>query len=43
MKKAIALKLLKNSTVRKTALKALKNKKVRDAVTKQVTRRVFGK
>lgn len=39
----IALKLLKNSTVRKTALKALKNKKVRDAVTKQVTRRVFGK
>lgn len=43
MKKAIALKLLKSPTVRKTAVKALKNKKVRDALTKQVKRRVFGK
>ncbi len=43
MKKAIAMKLLKSPTVRKTALKALKNKKVRDVLTKQVTRRILGK
>ena len=43
MKKAIAMKLLKSPTVRKTAVKALKNPKIRKAVTKQVTRRVFGK
>ena len=43
MKKAIALKLLKTSTVRKTAVKALKNPKVRGIVAKQVKRRVFGK
>ena len=43
MKKAIAMKLIKSSTVRKAAVKALKNKKVRGIVTKQVTKRVFGK
>ncbi len=43
MKKAIALKLLKSSTVRKTAVKALKNKKVRDVVVKQVGKRLLGK
>ena len=43
MKKAIALKLIKSPAIRKAALKALKNPKVRGIVTKQVTRRVFGK
>jgi hypothetical protein len=43
VKKAIALKLLKSPTVRKTAVKALKNKKVRSVVAKQVRRRVLGK
>ncbi|MGI8867191.1 MAG: hypothetical protein ACR2G1_10710 [Rubrobacteraceae bacterium] len=43
MKKAIALKLLKSPTARKTVVKALKNKKVRDVLTKQVKRRVLGK
>ena len=43
MKKAIALKLIKSPTVRKAAVKALQNKKVRGVVTKQVTKRVFGR
>ena len=43
MKKAIALKLLKSSTVRKTAMKAMKNPKVRGIVAKQLKRRVFGR
>ncbi|CAA9463119.1 MAG: hypothetical protein AVDCRST_MAG02-2719 [uncultured Rubrobacteraceae bacterium] len=43
MKKAIALRLLKSPTVRKTAVKALKNPKVRGILAKQVKRRVLGK
>ena len=43
MKKAIALKLVKSPAVRKAAVKALKNPKVRSILTKQVTKRVFGK
>ena len=43
MKKAIALKLIKSPTVRKAAVKALSNKKARSIITKQVTKRVFGK
>jgi hypothetical protein len=43
VKKAIALKLIKSPTVRKAAVKALQNKKVRGVVTKQVTKRVFGR
>ena len=43
MKKAIAMKLVKSPAVRKAAVKALKNKKVRGIITKQVTKRVFGK
>ena len=44
MKKAIALKLIKSPTaVRRVAVKALQNKKVRSTITKQVTKRVFGK
>jgi hypothetical protein len=43
VKKAIALKLIKSPTVRKVAVKALSNKKVRSTITKQVTKRVFGK
>ena len=43
MKKAIALKLIKSPTVRKAAVKALQNKKVRSTITKQVTKRIFGK
>ena len=43
MKNAIALKLIKSPTVRKAAMKALGNKKVRSTLTKQVTKRIFGK
>src|SRR4028118_40689 len=43
VKKAIAMKLIKSPTVRKAAMKALGNKKVRSTITKQVTKRVFGK
>jgi hypothetical protein len=43
MKKAIAMKLIKSPPVRKAAMKALQNKKVRSTITKQVTKRVFGK
>ena len=43
MKRAIAIKLIKSPTVRKAAVKALQNKKVRSTLTKQVTKRIFGK
>lgn len=44
MKKTdIAIKILKSPRARKTILKALKNERIRKIVTKQVTRRVFGK
>jgi hypothetical protein len=43
VKKAIAMKLIKSPAVRKAAVKALQNKKVRSTITKQVTKRVFGK
>jgi hypothetical protein len=43
VKKAIAIRLIKSPTVRKAAVKALQNKKVRSTITKQVTKRIFGK
>jgi hypothetical protein len=43
VKKAIAIRLIKSPTVRRVAVKALQNKKVRSTITKQVTKRVFGK
>ena len=43
MKKAIALKLIKNKTARQVAIKALKNPRVRKIVVNQAKRRVLGK
>jgi hypothetical protein len=43
VKKAIAIKLIKNKTARRVAVKAMMNPKVRKIVVDQAKRRVIGK
>lgn len=43
MKKTIALKLLKNRTVRRGAMRLLGDRRVRRIVARQVSRRIFGR
>jgi hypothetical protein len=43
MKKAIALKLIKSKTARRTFIKAIKNPRVRKIVVDQAKRRMSGK
>jgi hypothetical protein len=43
MKKAIALKLIKSKTARRTFVKAMKNPRVRKIVVDQAKRRISGR